>query len=153
MVLKKKFTKILISGNLALIAAVLCIAIVSCRKDNGGKGDIMELEDFVEKRECGLVGYGGYLFKYSEKNCQISVNLRRKYLRMQNDMQTDYVHAEFDAMPYETGKNVMVGMRYKVSTDEIVNSVPMTAVRVSADKVWLWNEENRIGLIIPFPVQ
>ncbi len=150
MVQKRKYTRILMSGNPVLFAAILCIAVVSCRKDDGGKGDIMELEDFIEKRECGLVGYGGYLFKYSGKDCQISVNLRRRYIRMQNDIQTDYVHAEFDELPYETGKNMKVGMRYRVSTDEIVNTIPMTSVRVTADKVWLWNGENRIGLIIPF---
>lgn len=145
--LMREYTRKLKSGRVMLyLAAVLAVS-VSCHKDSPVKQ--VELEDFVLKQECGLVGYGGYLFKYTDKNCQLGVNIRRRMLRMQNDMQTDYVHILFSRLPRPQDASVGVDLLYKVGEDEIMRSVQMTSVKYGQGKVWLWDASSSMGLIVP----
>ncbi len=146
---KRKYTRRLRSGKLYLLAVLLCAVVVSCRKDDGGRRASGEMREFLRKTECGLVGYGGYLFKYSDKDCQMSVNKRRRHMRMQNDAQTDYVHMVFAAYPAVADKNVQVEVRYLVGSDENIRSATMVNAKAEDGKIWLWNEESGMGLIIP----
>lgn len=129
------------------VVAAIGILCVSCRKDSPAKP--VELDDFIRKQECGLVGYGGYLFKYSDDECQLSINARRRQIRMQNDMQTDYVHLEFSRMPQVGEGSISVGMRYRVGADEIYSAGTMEIVRASENMVWLWDGHKSMGVIIP----
>lgn len=129
---------------LVMVAAALCI---SCRKDSPKKP--VELDDFIRKQECGLVGYGGYLFKYSEEDCQLGINARRRQVRMQNDTQTDYVNVIFSRIPSSADVSVHVDVRYRVGADEITGSGMMDVVRFSGSRVWLWDSGKSMGIIVP----
>ena len=146
---KRNCTRRLMSGKLFLSVVLMCSILVSCIKDDSGRRASGEMREFLKKTECGLVGYGGYLFKYSDNNCQMSVNKRRRYMRMQNDAQSDYVHLVFAANPKVTDKNVQMELRYLVGSDENVRSATMVNVKSADGKIWLWNEDSGMGLIIP----
>ena len=142
------FTKILRSGKLFLLLSVFLFAVYGCSKKEV-QDDYMEYEEFISRQETGFVGYGGFLFKYTDSQCQLSVNVKRKQLRMQNDSQTDYVHMTFSSFPVEPLKSVGVALRYKVGSDEISVPLQMEVVKRSEGKVWLWNSARGMGLIVP----
>lgn len=147
--LRKKYIRKLKSGRVLFIMMLVCAAFVSCIKDDFVKSGSSDMKAFLKKKEYGLVGYDRYQFKYSDNDCQLCVNKRGRYMRMQNDTQSSYVHVVFAANPTVADKNVQVEIRYRWEGDENVRSVTMVNVKASDDKIWLWNEENRTGLIIP----
>ncbi len=149
MVRKRRYIRGLKSGKLFLLLFVLCAALVSCRKTPAGNGGSVDKKEFVKKSSYGLVGYGGYLFKFSDNECQISINKRRKIMRMQNDLQTDYVHMVFAANPTGVEKTVQVEIRYRVGADENICSAVMDNVKVTEKKMWLWDGDRGLGLVIP----
>lgn len=100
MVQMKRFIKILgFQGKILLCAVVLLFLGTGCRRGNDMPDEHRQLEDFIEKDAVGLFGYGGFLFKYSEEECQLAVNHKRKQMRLQNDNQMDYVHIKFAKFP------------------------------------------------------
>ena len=141
----KGFIKKYRSGSILLL--VLLMLAVSCSKDSPGKP--VELEDFVQKQECGLVGYGGYLFKYSDARCQLAINRMRRYVRMQNDDQTDYVHVVLSKFPSTEDVHVGVDLKYRLGEDEISNSIQMECVHFSGHNVWMWDNVKKMGIILP----
>ena len=142
----KGFIKKYGSDSVLLFLALVLLA-VSCSKDSPGKP--VELEDFVQKKECGLVGYGGYLFKYSDEKCQLGINRKRRYVRMQNDDQTDYVHVVLLKFPSTSDVQVGVDLKYRLGEDEISNTMQMECVHFSGNNVWLWNNVKKMGIILP----
>lgn len=144
---KRGFIKGFRYGSLVLFTVSLALLFAGCRKDSPEKP--VELDDFIRKQECGLVGYGGYLFKYSDTDCQLSINARRRQVRMQNDDQTDYVQVVFGRMPGNGDVSSDVYIRYRVGSDEIAVAGRMEIVRSSNAKVWLWDGGRQLGVILP----
>lgn len=147
MVHKRGYIKGFWSNSLVLLTILLALGFSGCTKDSPKKP--MVLDDFIRKQECGLVGYGGYLFKYSDAECQLSINARRRQVRMQNDDQTDYVQVVFGKMPGNGDMASDVQLRYKVGSDEISFVGRMEIVKSSNAKVWLWDEGRSLGVILP----
>lgn len=131
-----------------LLAAVLLFSAVSCRDDNR-HGKSAGVKDFVQKQDAGLFGYGGFLFRYSEENCQISFNRQRRQIRLQDDVQSGYLNVAFEEFPASGANETTLEMRYKAGGDEIVYSGRMEIVQVSADKIWLWDGKDNMGVILP----
>lgn len=131
-----------------LLAVFVVVLAVSCRDDNR-RGKSASVKDFVGKQDAGLFGYGGFLFRYSEKNCQISFNRQRRQLRLQDDGQTGYLNVVFGKFPSSGEKAVDVEMRYKAGGDEIIYADRMEIVQVSDDKIWLWDSKDNMGVILP----
>lgn len=145
----KLLQKQLLSGrSLILVALLGCIFASSCRKDEDGD-TLFNLKDFMSKQEPGLCGYGGFLFKYTPKECQISVNTGRKQIRMQNDNQTNWLHMQFSRFPSENMEDIEMEFRYMSGGDEIVHSTIMKSVKAESDKIWLWDEEQNLGIVLP----
>lgn len=142
------FTRILRYGKLFMVLFVLLFAVCGCGKKEVHDEHI-EYDDFINRQEIGFVGYGGFLFKYTSGECQMSVNIKRKQLRMQNDTQTDYVHIAFNSFPDASLKSVGVVLRYKVGSDEITVPVEMEIAKREDGKVWLWNNTKGLGLVVP----
>lgn len=145
----KGFIKISVfHAKLLLLPVILLVLGTSCKK-NGVPDEYEQMGDFIKKEKLGFFGYGGYLFKYSEEECQIAINSRRRQIRMQNDNQLDYVNVKFAKVPNSTDAEISVELRYKVGSDEIQAAVQMEIVKMGDGKIWLWNREKKGGLILP----
>lgn len=146
----KRFIKILrFQGKILLFAAVLLCMCPGCRRGNDMPDAHEQLEDFIGRRSVGLFAFGGFLFKYSDQECQMAVNLKRKQMRLQNDNQMDYVHIKFLKFPDASSVAQSVEVWYKVGKDEIHSVSKMETVKMGDGKIWLWDMEKKAGLILP----
>ena len=146
MVQKKKYTRGFLWSK-AIVAAALLV-LLSCRKteDTGGS----QLQQFLEMEESGLWGYGGYLFKYSHKNCQFSINPARRQIRMQEDGQQYYVNIQFAVFPPASEGEIDLQLTYRSGNEENLRKCIMTAQKNEENKLWLWDAQNNMGVIIPY---
>lgn len=137
------------SGRALLLFLILFAVAVACRKDGPVQKNSRELESFLKKKDFGLVGLGEYLFKYSDEKCQWSINEQRGTIRMQDDMQSVYVHIHFESHPVPYGGSVPVLLKYKVGTEEVTATTTMKKVETDMGVVWWWDEEKDMGVILP----
>ena len=146
MVQKRKYTRGFLWSK-AIVAAALLV-LLSCRKteDTGGS----QLQQFLEMEESGLWGYGGYLFKYSHKNCQFSINPARRQIRMQEDGQQYYVNIQFAVFPPASEGEIELQLTYRSGNEENLRKCIMTAQKNEENKLWLWDAQNNMGVIIPY---
>lgn len=128
--------------------AAALLVLLSCRKteDTGGS----QLQQFLEMEESGLWGYGGYLFKYSHKNCQFSINPVRRQIRMQEDGQQYYVNIQFAVFPPASEGEIELQLTYRSGNEENMRKCIMTAQKNEENKLWLWDAQNNMGVIIPY---
>lgn len=128
--------------------AAALLVLLSCRKteDTGGS----QLQQFLEMEESGLWGYGGYLFKYSHKNCQFSINPVRRQIRMQEDGQQYYVNIQFAVFPPASEGEIELQLTYRSGNEENLRKCIMTAQKNEENKLWLWDAQNNMGVIIPY---
>ncbi len=148
MELMRRLSNISISGK--SVAAMLALALLffSCRK-NDGPSRTANLESFLAKQEAGLFGYGGFLFKYTPEDCQISINVKRNMIRLQNDSQTNWMHVHLANYPSYKGETIELELRYMAGGDEIVSLTAMEVAKAENDRFWLWDAENNMGIILP----
>lgn len=144
----RKYTRKYLSANLLLAVVLFLLCFISCKDDNG-RGNSPTERDFLEKQDTGLFGYGGFLFKYSPENCQISFNRKRRQLRLQNDSQSGYLNVIFGKFPSDGETETEVEIRYKSGGDEIVHSEIMEILENNGNKIWLWDRKNKLGVILP----
>ena len=146
MVQKRKYTRGFLWSK-AIVAAALLV-LLSCRKteDTGGS----QLQQFLEMEESGLWGYGGYLFKYSHKNCQFSINPARRQIRMQEDGQQYYVNIQFAVFPPASEGEIELQLTYRSGNEENLRKCIMTSQKNEENKLWLWDAQNNMGVIIPY---
>ncbi|MBR5183343.1 MAG: hypothetical protein IKW15_02590, partial [Bacteroidales bacterium] len=109
-----------------------------------------QLQQFLEMEESGLWGYGGYLFKYSHKNCQFSINPARRQIRMQEDGQQYYVNIQFAVFPPASEGEIDLQLTYRSGNEENLRKCIMTAQKNEENKLWLWDAQNNMGVIIPY---
>ena len=145
MVQKRKYTRGLLLSKVLVIAAMLLL--LSCRKAENDSGS--HLEQFLKMEESGLWGYGGYLFKYSYKNCQFSINPMRKQIRMQEDGQQYYVNIQFAVFPPASEGEIELQLTYRSGNEENQRKCIMTARKSEDNRLWLWDAQNNMGIIIP----
>lgn len=137
------------SNKAVLATLAIAMLLFSCRKGENPSG-IANFDDFIARGESGLFGYGGFLFKYTPQDCQISINVMRKQIRLQNDLQTNWVHIHLTKFPSVKGEKIELEMRYKAGGDEIVTFTTMETVKVEEKRYWLWDYGNNMGIILPY---
>lgn len=117
------------------------------------KGEREYAEKFVALQDIGLVRGGIYLYRYRELHCQRVMNKERRMLRYQNDDQSEYVNFEFSsfpAMPDYQGGAIEVRITYMAGGRSISHILPVVILKSEANKYWMWNMENRMGIIADF---
>lgn len=134
-----------LSSSIAVI--VVALLLLGCDRDRPWKS--ANLEDFLQKKEAGLFGYGGYMFRYSQEDCQLSVNKRRKHVRMQNDKQSHYVHVEMESFPNTLKEKLEVKLSYNLGGDQVSSCYNMEVMESKAGKIWLWDNKKHTGIILP----
>lgn len=145
MVQKREYTRGFLLSKAIMAAALLML--LSCRDTEKPAGS--QLQQFLEMDGSGLWGYGGYLFKYSHQNCQFSINPVRRQIRMQEDGQQYYLNIQFASFPPATEGEIELHLTYKAGNEENRRNCIMTIERSEGDKLWLWDTQNNMGIIIP----
>lgn len=145
-----------VSVSLSLFACLLpclllCIPLCSCNKS--AKGISVEADRFIEFEKEGLVKKRGYEFAYNDYDCQYVYNKNRKYVRLQRDDQSAYINVtsyELFSSPLEVGEFVDIELVYRLSASAGDNreSLSMLVLQAEDGKIWLWNETQKLGLIL-----
>ena len=144
----KRLQKQSMSGRTVFLAILASLVLLGCNRNREPEG-IANMDDFMAKKEAGLFGYGGFLFKYNPQDCQISVNVKRHQVRLQNDSQTNWLQVHLTKFPSSKGETIELELRYMSGGDEIVNRTAMETVKTAEGKFWLWDHQNNMGIILP----
>ena len=138
------------------IGLLVCIALVSllfsCNDYIEGLSE--EGNKFLENNTQGLVIGKSYKFKFKESNCQKVLNIHRKYIRLQKDDQSAYIHIEAAAPSPNVSMDTQarpIVLKYKLDKDseQITQAISMEILMHTQTQIWLWNDEFKIGLILP----
>lgn len=138
---------------LRLMLASSLLALCSC---NGEPKGLSAESDSFEKRDAvGLVKGKNYLLLFNKTDSQFVYNFKRKYIRFQADDQTCYVNAFFRDYPkdlVEINDVLMVELTYKErsAVQEKKLTLPMILLKQQEQMYWLWNEEEKMGLIVDY---
>lgn len=140
--------------NITLIlsfAAVLSAA-VSCNEKPHGMS--VEANRFLDKREPGLVKGKNYKIVYTESSWQMVRNQMRNVLRLQSDGQQAYLNMKMEEKSVQGTQeeykvNVVLTYRTGKNAPEITESLEMEILKSHQMRMWLWNEEQKTGVIVP----
>ncbi len=133
------------------ICLLCCFLFCSCNKSS--KKISIEADHFIELEKEGLVKRHGYEFIYNDQECQHVYNKKRKYMRLQRDDMSAYINVTsqelFAGVP-SVGDFVDIELAYSTSAsvEENRKSYSMLVLQVKAKCVWMWNEEEKLGLIL-----
>lgn len=128
-----------------------CFLFFGCNKSS--KIISIEAEHFIELEKEGLIKRHGYEFIYNHQKCQHVYNKERKYIRLQRDDMSAYINVTsqelFAGVPF-VGDFVDIELAYSTSAsaEENRKSCSMLVLQVKKKCVWLWNEEEKLGLIL-----
>lgn len=123
--------------------------------DNDNGGGTTKSESRVSFESSVLTGLylekDGHSVLYDEEEYQLSTNHVRRTFRVQADDQESYVNVVFtDRIPQKTGDEAVARITYRLdSGGETVAIVKLMAVMVKDDRLWLWNEMQQLGVIVP----
>lgn len=133
-----------------VLTVVSFIATLSC--NNSENGISFEQDRFLKCKDEGVVK-GSYLFRYDPVTCQRVLNRGRKQLRLQRDDHSSYVNIEFEEHPLNIEENEQ--MVNVILTYRLGKSLPLEKLHLEMDvlksqemKIWMWNEELDMGLIV-----
>ena len=111
-----------------------------------------ERKAFEESSAEGLYMKGSCVFAYDAASQQRASNEKRKTMRMQSDDQTRYVHLEYSGnLPKATGDESSCTIHYNLADEgETMLIVKLMAVKSTDSRLWLWNELQKVGVIVPY---
>lgn len=106
------------------------------------------LDKFLGNTEIGAYSNGYASLVYSELLHQKAVNPTEQSFRIQNDAQTTYFHAKVTGS-IATGATVAVDILSRNTTIS-GQTLSMTVEKVESGQTWLWHEDSKVGIILPF---
>jgi len=100
------------------------------------------VEGFYHKGACVLA--------YDRATFQRAANPKRRSYRIQSDDQTRYLHVSYnDQLPAAVGDEVECEIHYRLAAGESTTLiVKLIVVKASDDYLWLWNEFQKVGLLV-----
>ena len=100
------------------------------------------VEGFYHKGACVLA--------YDRATFQRAANPQRRSYRIQSDDQTRYLHISYsEVIPAAVGDEVECEIHYRLAAGESTTLiVKLVAVKVSDEYLWLWNEFQKVGLLV-----
>lgn len=140
--------RILLSG---VSAVVMLLLLLGCNKTPGGLS--FESHNFEKKSAVGLVIKRKYVVLYNKSTFQYVYNRNRKSIRIQSDNHSEYVHAIFKGYPKDAPQvddivNVEIVYKERSFALETKLILSMLVLKEENSKLWLWNEEEKVGLIV-----
>lgn len=129
---------------LAVIALIFLLAPAGCERD---EGLTPEKKRFLDKTEFGFYISGDDTFVYSEATHQIAVSSTGDRVRLQRDDEDHFVQLTFDGELVQGG-SVETDVISKTVSQSVM-SANLTVLKLDSDMVWLWNESNKTGYLMP----
>lgn len=144
------------SRKVLLPLLIICHILIFCGCNKGGDGVSDYYDRFAKKNAVGLVKDRNYIISYNKERGQYVYNRRRWSVRFQGDNQEYYVNVkllDFSGNRPQEGDQIYNSIIYRTSehSEEKELSMPMVVVKVKDIRYWLWNEENRTGVIVDLP--
>lgn len=132
-------------GLLSLLFLLFCV--ISCRKMV--EIDSLEKQLFLEETAIGAYKDGHEYMVYKRGFHQLALNPRRHTFRIQADRQEEYFHLRLESYPRSLGVHVISS--FEMKKGEILEnySFLFECSKMEGGKIWLWNKENKLGVILP----
>ncbi len=130
--------------TIVIFLSILCI---SCRKVV--EIDSLEKKLFLEETVMGCYKDGHEYMVYQEELHQMSLNPKRHVIRIQSEDQKEYYHMDMESYPRSVGVNILADFSVSVEGSERGYTFVFECSRIDGGKMWLWNKENKLGIIIP----
>lgn len=110
-----------------------------------------ECKSFENARVEGLYRKGKCVLPYDENTFQESVNPTRKTYRIQSDDQTRYMNVEYSSfLPSSVDDECDCTITYSLGQEGgTILVVKLIVVKATDDYLWLWNEFQKTGILIP----
>ena len=126
---------------LCLLAA---LAIACCNGRNGFD------RDFVESDVISLTVNKVKVFEYDPMTCQLGYNDTKREFRVSTDKMSDYFVVTLSKIPSAKDENVTGSISWTGEdyTKDLKNLTFQT-VKIERGKLWLWNQANKLAVIIP----
>ncbi len=126
---------------LCLLAA---LAFACCNGRNGFD------RDFVESDVISLTVNKVKVFEYDPMTCQLGYNDTKREFRVSTDKMSDYFVVTLSKIPSAKDENVTGSISWTGEdyTKDLKNLTFQT-VKIERGKIWLWNQANKLAVIIP----
>lgn len=123
------------------IIAVLAAAISACTDDI--------FPEFVSDTNVHIEMNGKTMLQYDEATCQMGFNRERCQFRMCTDNMSDYFSITMNMIPSVQDETIKGDLTWTTDRDVISRkNIALEVVKAEGDKFWLWNEKERIALVI-----
>lgn len=98
----------------------------------------------------GLYLKGACVLPFDLPSFQRAVSVGRKTYRIQSDDQTRYLHVCYtEGLPVGEGDQVECEIHYRLAAGESTTLiVKLVVVKSSEEYLWLWNEFQKVGMIV-----
>lgn len=129
-----------------IIICIILFGAMACTKNESDPTDA-SANYILQKEIYGVYVGDNNVFVYDSDIYQYAYNTQRRTFRIQNTAQSRYLACELDADPVP---DEVINVRVETmgissfSTQEL----RMQVLKRTDGLVWLWNDENRVGLII-----
>lgn len=105
---------------------------------------------FMESSDISLSWKGSVQVLFNEQTCQLAYNDKRHEYRVYDDRLGDWFTLSCSQKPVAEGETIVADVSWTGDrTPKSYKGLEFTVRRVNEDGlIWLWNERNRIGIII-----
>ena len=106
---------------------------------------------FESRTQTGIFFNDGTSLTYDERLFQQATNHSRKTFRIQADDQGSYLNLAFtDRIPQKNGDEAVAKVTYRIDRKgETVVIVRFKVVMTKDERMWLWNELQELGVVMP----
>lgn len=107
-------------------------------------------KDFLSS-EAVMLKVGTKLeFEYKDLNCQLAYNDKRREYRASTDNMSDYFVLRLSQIATSKGQKLTGSLSW--TGDDYMgnlNNISLEVVKINETNVWLWNQANKVAVIIP----
>ena len=115
----------------------------------GCNPDVTE-SSLMEQTEISLIWKGVLQVGFDNATGQLGYNDHRHEYRVHNDKMSDWFTLRCSEEPLEVGQQLSANVSWTGARNlKSFNGLSFTVKKISQDgKIWLWNEKEKIGIII-----
>lgn len=104
---------------------------------------------FINSTNIHLEVNGVTQLEYDMNRHQIGFNRNRGQFRMCSDTMSDYFTLTMNLIPSVEGETIKADLCWTTANDvKTRKNIALEVVRTEGDKYWLWNDSERIALVI-----
>ena len=107
--------------------------------------------EFLSKENYGLYGKND-IFTYNAQTCQYSLNINRHMCRFQSDNGEYITHIKFETLPKDLDEIVEANITYIKPSIKKSYNLNLKIIEHKNNKMWLWDYQQQIGIIIPYMI-